>query len=745
MPEKSSVSRRSFLEKVAIGAGIVAAGGIVSDSVSPLAVLAEAQDPATAQMNAGAFGWNLNDDPTGDDAPSIITNPNILMIMVDQLRVPQYWLTPTQQGTLDLIAPNIAFLRKHSYTFSNFYVAAQSCTPSRAAMVTGLYAPQTGMFETQVNGSSPNLNTHFPTFGNALQDIAGYNASNILWFGKWHLSNVNNPSGTVPVDSMPGFGFNGGANVGLVTWPSVNGSPNGTGNSGNNGYLGSPQTVTTLACDAAVAGSFASFWGSSAKPSAPWFACVSFVNPHDISFYPGFYPAVEMALAGSQGIPQNPNNLSDGSDFLPSSNTFATTLFSSQPSGWNYESTIALRAKSIDVTGTVTDPGNFLQPYFQTDITDASCNLSAGHMGTAPVLGSSDYIAFLNWYYYMIQLVDTQIGVVLAAALPGYSSSGSQNPSANTAIIFLSDHGEYAGSHGLHAKGGAVYDEVLRVPLYVSLPSQKYNTPLNQMCFMADIFMLVVELALGATYNWATNNAYKDQAANQNQSILSFILNGSLNETRAFTVSPGVAYAYVLTTTDETYTDYRYYGGTGGAPTTNIDCSLRNHVMCIRTKSDEDHSTPTTAYTGAKLALYSKWVLNPQMNYSYPVIDASLGGTDLIVQDYEYYDYLNYQNRIEVGNDYATALAGADGHGISGSGPGAQALLTEMLNALGNMATRSSLTGPITPVTGLAASVLTRPLTGVYRGVTLSSATQAGILAWYQHVYQSLYNGTCSS
>jgi arylsulfatase A-like enzyme len=111
----------------------------------------------------------------------------------------------------------------------------------------------------------------------------------------------------------------------------------------------------------------------------------------------------------------------------------------------------------------------------------------------------------------MIQLVDGNIGTVLSTAIPGFSNSTFANPSSNTAIIFLSRHGDYAGSHGTHAKAGAVYDEALRVPLYVVTPSQSSPVDVYQMCSMVDIFKLVVELALGTTYNWQGNAKYKDQ------------------------------------------------------------------------------------------------------------------------------------------------------------------------------------------------------------------------------------------
>jgi arylsulfatase A-like enzyme len=708
-------------------------GGGILETLKPETVMAD--DPATDQMNAGAFGWTLNADPAATETPSIITNPNILMIMVDQLRIPQYWLNSSQQGTLDTMAPNIAFLRKNSYYFTNFYIAAQNCTPSRATLLTGFYAPQTGMFATQTT-NEPALNTGFRTFGNALQDIAGYSASNIQWFGKWHVSNHDYGS----TDKLPGFGFNSGRST-QINWPSKLSSPNGSGNEGNNGYLNASHgssSAVAFACDQAIYNDFSSNL-SAHPPSSPWFTCVSFVNPHDISLYPGFFYPTESAVSGSQGIPQNPN-LPAGTatdDFLPSSNTFPTTLIGATPSGFNYEMTTDLRAKSIDYTGTTTDPGNFLQPYFQRDITDAACNLISGSSPPA-VLSELAYNTFLNWYFYMIQLVDIQIGNVLTAALPGYSSSGTSNPSSTTAIIFLSDHGEYGGSHGLHAKGGAVYDEVLRVPLYAVMPSQSGSVQLNQMCSMVDMFRFVVELALGSsTYSWSTNAVYEDQVLNLNQSLLSFIQNNSAPETRYYVGHDGNPYAFILSTTDETYVDYMQY-----SEMTNVNCSLRNHVMCMRTKSYDDLTNPSTAYSGGKLAYYSKWVLYPS-SYTAPIVDATLGGTDLIIQDFEYYDYLNYNNRGETGNDYYDALNAIDGHGITGSGPGAQSLLRDMLRAFGNMQLESA-PGTISPASGYIATMLTRTLTGSYGGTTFNTYTVDGISAWYSWVQENAYT-SCSS
>lgn len=84
-----------------------------------------------------------------------------------------------------------------------------------------------------------------------------------------------------------------------------------------------------------------------------------------------------------------------------------------------------------------------------------------------------------------------------------------------------------------------------------------------------------------------------------------------------------------------------------------------------------------------------------------------------------------------MGSDYPPALAGADSHGISGSGAGAQHLLLLMGSYFGNMRTLKTVGGTVQPATGIVASFLTRPLTGISGGIALSTYTQTGIQAWY--------------
>src|SRR5271155_1318537 len=53
--------------------------------------------------------------------------PNILVIVVDQMRTPQWFPSPT---ALEAVLPNISALRRASTSFEFHYTAANACTPS---------------------------------------------------------------------------------------------------------------------------------------------------------------------------------------------------------------------------------------------------------------------------------------------------------------------------------------------------------------------------------------------------------------------------------------------------------------------------------------------------------------------------------------------------------------------------------------------------------------------------------------
>lgn len=181
--------------------------------------------------------------------------PNILVVIVDEMRFPMWF---PAQDQMDALLPNIARIRRNAVSFERHYTAANVCTAARGALVTGLYSHQTGC---QLVGRST-LSPKFPNWASMLREH-GYKA---YWYGKWHLGRV---SDTQP-DALHAYGFEGG------TFPSPDGAP-GDG----------------LAHDGQIADQFVN-WFHNNTSTAPWCTTVSLVNPHDIMFWPKWQAPIQI-------------------------------------------------------------------------------------------------------------------------------------------------------------------------------------------------------------------------------------------------------------------------------------------------------------------------------------------------------------------------------------------------------------------------------------------------------------------
>ena len=69
----------------------------------------------------------------------------------------------------------------------------------------------------------------------------------------------------------------------------------------------------------------------------------------------------------------------------------------------------------------------------------------------------------LDYYWRLHELNDVHIGTILDVL----AASGAWD---DTVIVFTSDHGEQAGSHGIRGKGPFAYEEIMHIPLIVRAP-----------------------------------------------------------------------------------------------------------------------------------------------------------------------------------------------------------------------------------------------------------------------------------
>jgi arylsulfatase A-like enzyme len=250
------IDRRTFLKGGLLAGGLLAGGGA---AIAELArneggnAVQRASHPRAAGGSPPHGGRPQG--PATREPPAAHAHrshgPNILVILVDQLRAPQWYTAAPAMGRL---LPNISRLRREGVSFERHYTASNDCTPARAALLTGLYTHQTGCM---ITGGST-LDPGFPTWGRLLRE-QGYSS---WWFGKWHLTHGDNHWSVIrDSGSLERYGFSGG------TYPSPDGGP-------GQGWRADPQ----------VADQFDE-WFAGASDQEPWCTTVSFVNPHDIAWW----------------------------------------------------------------------------------------------------------------------------------------------------------------------------------------------------------------------------------------------------------------------------------------------------------------------------------------------------------------------------------------------------------------------------------------------------------------------------
>lgn len=248
------IDRRTFLKGGLLAGGLLAGGG------AAIAELAKDDEPAVTSTRhphppphpSTPSSAQAHEPAARRPQPAPRGHgPNILVILVDQLRTPQWY---TAAPAMAKLLPNISRLRREGVSFERHYTASNDCTPARSALLTGLHTHQTGCM---ITGGST-LDPGFPTWGGLLRE-RGYAS---WWFGKWHLTHGDNHWSVLrDSEALEPYGFSGG------TYPSPDGGP-------GQGFRIDPQISDQF-----------DEWFAQANHRRPWCTTVSFVNPHDIAWW----------------------------------------------------------------------------------------------------------------------------------------------------------------------------------------------------------------------------------------------------------------------------------------------------------------------------------------------------------------------------------------------------------------------------------------------------------------------------
>jgi len=472
-------------------------------------------------------------------ATKIERRPNIVFILVDEMRFPTVFPqgVSTPEQFLAQYMPNVFELWRHGVKFESYYSAGNACSPARATLATGLYPHQEWLLATRT-AAGPALQPGFPTYGKLLRQL-GYKTP---YFGKWHLSNP--PSNGTTTGYLENYGFQGMTN------------PDPTGTNGEGAAKDGP-----VIADAAV-----QWLTQHSRAETPFCITVSFVNPHDKQFF----------WAGSEGTFYE--SLFVGRPVQPFAKSYTSVAGEDDPPALaypalppNWEAASDLLAHGKPVSQQVIR--SFQEAVWGGAPDDASVNsfsvapspLEPSRLGvaTAPF---SYWKRGLDMYTLVQQMVDEQIGRVVAAV--------PKSLLANTVFVFASDHGEYAGAHGLlSGKLGTAYEEAIHVPLIVTDPSgrftRKVDKPRTQLASSVDVAPMLVTLGNRGKISWR-------------RGTLARIYGERLNLVELLTNPNAAGRAHVLFSTDEILPRVMNYLH---APT---------HVLAVRTRE-------------AKLVTYSKW------------------------------------------------------------------------------------------------------------------------------------------
>ncbi|MCW5892038.1 MAG: sulfatase [bacterium] len=113
--------------------------------------------------------------------PAAAPRPNLVFILADDLGYGDL----ASYGARDIATPNLDRLAREGVRFTSFYAVGNTCSPSRAALMTGRYPARSGVNAVLFHDTPEGLPQDEITIPELLRD-AGYRTAMV---GKWHLGN----------------------------------------------------------------------------------------------------------------------------------------------------------------------------------------------------------------------------------------------------------------------------------------------------------------------------------------------------------------------------------------------------------------------------------------------------------------------------------------------------------------------------------------------------------------------------
>ena len=423
--------------------------------------------------------------------------PNVIILFSDQHNKKVMGF----EGHPDVITPNLDKLAEESLVFDKSYCNVGICVPSRSSLLTGLMPRTLGLLSNDGQTSVMNDAVSMAT-------IFKYNNYNTFTFGKRHVSSSIDAGWDVKKEYV----FKADDDDNYVSWIERNGYAKefaedwaaefGRGPRGSSEFdtkiptadLGTrisklPEEFTM---EAFTTMETIKMIKEQAKSDNPFFCWATFYRPHQpynpLPKYMEMYNVSEWGEGTKKGSGiKKPANFYEPADHLP-------PLLQDQRNGgnkvWNMDK--AFKDEQL-------------------------------------------WRNYIGAYYALVTEIDHCVGEILKAL-------GEAGLEKETIVIYTSDHGDFAGNHGMVEKAAAgqnVYEDILNIPLIIKIPGKTAKGKRTaELVTLADILPTLIDILDLKT----PDLKYPVQGNSMADVILK---NGSMN--REYVVSESWSQAAVIT------------------------------------------------------------------------------------------------------------------------------------------------------------------------------------------------------
>ena len=388
------------------------------------------------------------------DSRSKGDKPNLLFIITDQQRSDALSIA----GNTILETPNLDRLAKQGAYFKNAYSPYAVCCPARSSILTGHIAEKTKMRTNSLayHPKEKGLMT-MPTFDEILTD-EGYHCE---YYGKWHslTSHTTIYKNLLRAAENGNSVFDHGGQK--FVWLD---------------YIRDKEPVRAL-----KAGEF--YDNMSKRPYK--------TNPMD-----KYHGKTLAELKAANKKPVQPDQ--HGELLMDKENTL--TAFQAKQT---IEAIERLKDKLFSITCSFhfphapmlpVEPYNSMYPAkdmtppvsIDDDMSNSPYQGANGRKHLKEYQDKEKIKYMISNYYGLVKEIDDWMGEIL-------KTLEKHGLTDNTLVIFVSDHGEMLGAHGMREKN-VFYEESAHIPLFIRLPRQiKRNTTVNQCVSMVDLFATIMD------------------------------------------------------------------------------------------------------------------------------------------------------------------------------------------------------------------------------------------------------------